>query len=117
MKAFEFRNQATAFIKSVCKQRLFLDAQGKSKNLTANKDARFLDIHLKAYPNRSDSTMAAFWMRNHDKIFNVITGSRSKTISKRHQQFQELHDEAKRLFNNHIITPKIKIHGYTHTQA
>ena len=113
MKMNSFKTSASDFIGLIVRQRLYLDENGFSKSPSASEDARFIDLHIRAYPNRNDSSMAAFWMRNHDRIFNIIPGVRSGSSKSLTKRFDELHQEAERIFKNHLITPKIKLHANT----
>ena len=108
-----FKTDATAFLTSLISQRLRLDANGESKNPTAGNDARELDKYLKAYPLRSESQFASFWINNLDKIQNIIPGFRSGSARSKTEQFNKLTFRARRLDNRAASNHNNNFYAYS----
>lgn len=112
MSSTDFRTKASRYLASIISQRIRLDADGRSKNPTAGQDAAELRKYLDAYPDRTNSQMASFWIKNQDKIQNIIPGTRSGSSSALSETFDQLTKEANYIFRRRIIPPNSTFYGY-----
>lgn len=120
MKTEDFSSRSQAYIKSLIRQRTYLNAHHRTRADVVYLDAQihFLKLHL-LMNQYDDRQMAGFWMRHHDRIFALIPGVRCPSSASLTHKFNELKDEAGRIFTQSLITPDNvipKLYGSTEIQ-
>jgi len=96
MKSSEFHTRATAFLKSLLRQRDYLISTGKGKKNTEMMihAASFIRIHLEANGYHTNRQMVHFWMANEYKIRILLPGIGSMAHESMLTGFNSLNYEA-----------------------
>lgn len=84
-------NPINEFIIDLIKMRRYLVKNKKARmDVQLVSQLGFLTNHLIAYPNRSETATASFFIRHIDKFKNIMPGSSSASYLKLSQRFTEI---------------------------
>jgi hypothetical protein len=104
MRSSAFHATASAFIKSLIRQRRYLIAAGHSyvEPGFINKCLEEVDKYMRAYTYDTDEKMSNFWVHHSDEIFALIPGRNSGSHKTTMKVYHQLNTQARDLYFNPV---------------